>query len=85
MKDFLQKNFPELLLTLILLVVGIVLICAIHWHDSETIQWCQNLIGGIVLALTAVLNSLKAPHASGPNSTVTSTESVKATDPNAKG
>ena len=77
MKDFIQKNFPELLLTLIILVLGIILVLAIHWHDPETIAWCQNLIGGIVLALTAVLNSLKAPHTSGPNSTVISTETTQ--------
>ena len=87
MKDFIQKNFPELLLTFLILIIGIVMLFSIHWHADHSVTWCEGMIAGIVLALTTTLNSLRAPHASGPNSTVstlTSTESVKSPDPNAK-
>lgn len=81
MNDFIRTNFPELLLTFLVIVIGCVLIFAIHWHDDKTVTWAQNLIGGIVLALAAVVNSLKHPQPAAVNTTMTSTESVRGDEP----
>jgi len=69
-KDFVQTNFPELLLTLILVATVIVLLASIHWHDDTTAAWARSLIGAIVVGITTLINSLKQPK---PNGTVTST------------
>lgn len=83
MKDFIQKNFPELLLTVLMGATVIVMLFAIHWHDDSTIKWCEGFIGGLAYSLTTSINSMRAAHAVTPNTTVTSTESVRVTDPNA--
>ena len=72
MKDFIQTNFPELLLTLIIIALVVVLLFAIHWHDDSTASWARTSIAGVILSIATLFNSLKQPRPNG-TSTVTNT------------
>lgn len=65
MKEFIQDNFSEFILSLIILCTVVVLLFAIHWHDTATADWARSLIGGVVLALSATINTIKQPKPNG--------------------
>lgn len=65
MKEFLQNNFPEFVLTLFFVIVGVILIFSIHWHDNEAGKWCMNTMTAIIVGLTAILNSIRQPKPNG--------------------
>jgi hypothetical protein len=73
MKDFIQTNFAELLLLVILLALMICLLFFIHWHDNTASTWAMNTIGAVIVAMTTLINSLKRPL---PNGSVTETVST---------
>ncbi len=73
MKDvgnFIQTNFGELLLALIIVGLVFVLIMSIHWHDDSTAAWARGAISGVILSIATLLSKLKMPE---PNGTVTMT------------
>lgn len=65
MKDFIQANFSEFILTVVIVCAVIVLLFAIHWHDETTSAWARGLITSVVLALAATLNTMKQPRPNG--------------------
>jgi hypothetical protein len=68
MKDFLQNNFPELLLSGVIIVLAIVLLFSVHWHDETTASWARNTIGAVIVGISTLLNALKQPRANGTTS-----------------
>ena len=77
MRDFVQTNFPELLLSLIAVGLVIVLVFSIHWHDDTTAAWARSSIGAVIVGITTLINSMKQPKPNGSITTTTHTDSTK--------
>lgn len=72
MKDFIQSNFPELLLATILLILAAVLLFCIHWHADHAAEWAMTTITSVIVGLSTLINSIRQPKPNG-TSTVTTT------------
>lgn len=79
MKDFIQNNFPELLLSLIIVVLAVVLLFCIHWHDESAANWARNTIGAVIVGITTLINSLKQPKPNGSMNVETHEDKPKET------
>lgn len=71
LRDFVQTNFAELLLSVIILIIAIVLCFCIHLHADEVAKWCMATITAVIMGLLTLLNSIKQPK---PNGTTTVSE-----------
>ena len=77
-KDFIQDNFPELLLALIGVCLVIVLLLSIRWHDDTTAGWARSSITAVIVGITTLINAIKQPK---PNGTATITTTTTADKP----